>query len=352
MANTQYLDRRIWNVPLRELLLFISIYLFFAFTYFITLVVNSGAVYFYYLSVPLDYTLKLLLIIPFWWLYFRKIKEWSFFKKLLLHLVTLPIYVFLWINLYYTTCDLVGLDHLRGVGRIWDLYIPSLIYFIQFGILHVYDYYKKLQKERELAAELRQIALQSELSALKAQINPHFLYNVFNTISASVPAAQEQTRIMIAQLSDLFRYQLKASKVEQVKVTEEIAFINKYLELERARFGERMTYEIVANKEIQEEKIPPLLIQPLIENAIKHGISPVVEGGQVHISIHKKDSRLEVSVKDSGKGVQNRNLEELLGEGVGLSNTHQRLLRRYGEGLRLEKNQPSGLSVYFSIPLS
>jgi len=209
-----------------------------------------------------------------------------------------------------------------------------------------------LQKERELAAELRQIALQSELSALKAQINPHFLYNVFNTISASVPAAQEKTRIMIAQLSDLFRYQLKASKVEQVKVAEEIAFINKYLELERARFGERMTYEIEANEDVQGEKIPPLLIQPLIENAIKHGISPMVEGGRVHISICKKDSRLEVTVKDSGKGIQGRNLAELLGEGIGLSNTHQRLLRRYGEGLLLEKNQPSGLSVYFSIPLS
>ena len=351
MTVTQYLDRTLWRIPLRELLLFIGIYLFFAFTYFITLVVNSGAIFSYYISVPLDYLLKLVLIVPFWWLYFRKLNEWPFFRKLLLHLVTLPIYVFLWINLYYTICELIGLGHLQGVGRVWDLYIPSLIYFIQFGILHVYDYYKKLQKEREIAAELRQIALQSELSALKAQINPHFLYNVFNTISASVPAAQEETRIMIAQLSDLFRYQLKASKVEQVKVAEEIAFITKYLDLERARFGERMTYEIDAGEEVLEEKIPPLLIQPLIENAIKHGISPSVEGGKVRISIQQKGPRLEIVVEDSGKGIHDQHLEELLDRGVGLANTHQRLLRRYGDGVHLEKNKPKGLRVYFSIPL-
>lgn len=351
MTSTQYLDRTVWQVPLRELLLFISIYLFFALTYFITLVVNSGAVYSYYISVPLDYLLKFILIIPFWWLYFRKLKEWSFFKKLLLHLVTLPIYVILWINLYYTICELLALGHLQGLGRVWDLYIPTLIYFIQFGILHVYDYYKKLQKEREIATELRQIALQSELSALKAQINPHFLYNVFNTISASVPAAQEETRIMIAQLSDLFRYQLMASKVEQVTVDEEIAFLTKYLDLERARFGDRMTYEIEAGAEVRKEKIPPLLIQPLIENAIKHGISPLLKGGKVEISITKTDNHLLVSIKDSGKGVQTQHLETLLDQGVGLSNTHQRLLRRYGNGVQLEKNEPSGLCVSFSIPL-
>ena len=351
MTNAQYLDRRVWNIPLRELLLFIGIYFFFALTYFITLVVNSGALYRYYLSVPLDYLLKFLSIVPFWWLYFRKLKDWTFSRKLMLHLVTLPIYVFLWINLYYASCELLGLGHLQGVGRVWDLYIPSLLYFIQFGILHVYDYYKKLQKERENAAELRQIALQSELSALKAQINPHFLYNVFNTISASVPAAQEETRIMIAQLSDLFRYQLKASKVERVTVAEEIDFITKYLDLEKARFGDRMVYEIEVAPEILQERIPPLLIQPLLENAIKHGIAPSVAGGKVWIHIYQANEKLEVTVKDSGKGVQSSNLEHLLVQGVGLANTHRRLLRRYGQGVRLEKNVPSGLSVQFSIPL-
>ncbi|MBX2875738.1 MAG: histidine kinase [Saprospiraceae bacterium] len=351
MTNAQYLDRRVWNIPLRELLLFIGIYFFFALTYFITLVVNSGALYFYYLSVPLDYLLKFLSIIPFWWLYFRKLKDWTFSRKLMLHLVTLPIYVFLWINLYYASCELLGLNHLRGVGRVWDLYIPSLLYFIQFGILHVYDYYKKLQKEREHAAELRQIALQSELSALKAQINPHFLYNVFNTISASVPAAQEETRIMIAQLSDLFRYQLKASKVERVTIAEEIDFIKKYLDLEKARFGERMLYEIEVSPEILQERIPPLLIQPLIENAIKHGIAPSVAGGKIWVHIHQAGEKVEIIVKDSGKGIQNHNVNDLLDQGVGLSNTHRRLLRRYGQGVHLEKNLPSGLSVQFSIPL-
>lgn len=351
MTYSTYLDRTIWQVPLREILLLLGAFSFFAVSYFITLVINSRALYFYYISVPIDYLLKFLVIIPFWWLYFRRIKDWSMRDKMLLHLCTLPVYVFIWIKLYYAICDALGLGHLRGMDSIWDLYIPTLVYFIQFGMLHVYDYYKKLQKEKELASSLRQIALQSELSALKAQINPHFLYNVFNTISASVPPAQEKTRIMIATLSDLFRYQLKASKEELVTIEEEVEFIKKYLELEKERFGDRLNYQFHLSSDIMQEKIPPLLIQPLVENAIKHGISNQLNGGKLDLSISKQNEKLHIEVKDSGPGINMEETATLLQKGIGLSNTHDRLEKRYGKGIQFQKNSPKGLNVYFSIPL-
>ncbi len=351
MTYSTYLDRTIWQVPLREILLLLGSFSFFAVSYFLTLVINSEGLYSYYLSVPLDYTLKFLVIIPFWWLYFRHLKDWTIRDKMLLHLLTLPIYVFIWIKLYYMICDALGLGHLQGSGSVWDLYIPTLVYFIQFGILHMYDYYKKLQKERELAATLRQIALQSELSALKAQINPHFLYNVFNTISASVPPAQEKTRIMIATLSDLFRYQLKASKEEQVTIEEEVAFIKKYLDLEKERFGDRLDYHLHISPDIMQEKIPPLLIQPLVENAIKHGISNQLNGGHLDLCISRKVGELQIEVKDSGPGINTDDAAMLLQKGVGLANTNDRLEKMYGQGVQFKKNTPKGLNVHFSIPL-
>lgn len=345
------LNRTIYGIQVRELLLVLLLYLFTAFSYFLALVINTGELYTYYGSVPLDYFLKLLFTIPIWWFFFRKIDSFPIWKKILLHLLALPFFIFLWINTYYAMCDLFGFGHLYGRGMVWDIYIPALFYIVQFGLFHVYDYYKKLQKQQKLAGELRQLALQSELSALKAQINPHFLYNVFNTISASVPPSQERTRVMIAKLSDLFRYQLKASKVEMVTVQEELEFVQKYLDLEKERFGDRLQYQIQVENGIQEEKIPPMLLQPLVENAIKHGISPLVNGGRINLSINKKEEELHFTIKDTGTGINGKSKRDLLNKGIGLTNTNRRLERMYNRSIQFANNQPSGLQVEFSIPI-
>lgn len=110
---------------------------------------------------------------------------------------------------------------------VWDIYIPGLFMMIQFGFLFAYEHYRENQKKLLVEGELRQAALKSELSAIKAQLNPHFLYNVFNTINASVPAENEKTRQLIAELSDLFRYQLQATKEDLVPLRDEISFVKK-----------------------------------------------------------------------------------------------------------------------------
>jgi len=198
-----------------------------------------------------------------------------------------------------------------------------------------------------LEGELRQAALKSELAAIKAQLNPHFLYNVFNAINASVPAENEKTRDMIAQLSDLFRYQLQASQQELVPLREELDFVKKYLDLEKARFEDRLKIQIKVPQELMEEKIPPMLLQPLVENSVKHGLSSLIEGGTISISIFKEDGKLKFEISDTGIGIENKT--EAFDKGIGLTNTKLRLQKMYQAQLELLDNTPQGLKIRFAL---
>lgn len=295
----------------------------------------------------LDYLLKLLLTIPIWWLLFRLLKNWKLQYRLLLHLLFLPIFTFTFKAIYYNISDLLGWWRLSGGAQVWDIYIPGLFYIIQFSIFHAYEYYHSNQKNLKLKAKLREAALNSELSALKAQLNPHFLYNVFNVISASVPAEQENTRELIAKLSDLFRYQLKASKTNLVPLGEELDFIEKYLDLEKARFEDRLAIKIEVPTSLRKEPIPPMILQPLVENAVKHGIAPLIEGGRICIQASKHNDRIHFRIADTGVGVQDKS--RLFNSGVGLTNTKLRLEKEFGSEMIFLDNTPQGLIIEFSI---
>ena len=273
------------------------------------------------------------------------------FKKLshqiLFVALVVPIAVYIIRELRYELIDYLEMGRLTGTGTIWDWYIPSLFLWIQFGCYFAYGYFKENQKKLKLEGELRNAALKSELSAIKAQLNPHFLYNIFNTISASVPSENEKTRHLIAELSDLFRYQLKASQVEKVPLREELAFVKKYLELEKERFQERLQVEIDVDNEILDEMVPPMLLQPLVENSIKHGLSSLLDGGKISIRIKKKGEKLAFEIADTGVGVKDMNT--LFGTGVGLTNTKFRLENMYQSTLKVSDNTPHGLKLNFSI---
>jgi len=219
--------------------------------------------------------------------------------------------------------------------------------YIQFGCFFAYRYFMDNQRKIKLEGELKQAALKSELSALKAQLNPHFLYNVFNTISASLPPENEKTRNMIAELADLFRYQLKASQVEKVSLREELDFVNKYLMLEKERFQERLQIFVDVEDAILDEKIPPMLLQPLLENSIKHGLSSLIEGGAITLKIKKKEDKLFFEISDTGVGIKNK--EASFNKGIGLTNTKLRLEKMYKSTLILTDNSPKGLKIEFSI---
>lgn len=295
----------------------------------------------------LDYGLKLLITAPVWYLLFKQLRHHSLIRRVLSHVVLLPLFILVWQGVYYLISDTIGIGRLRGDGSIWDTYIGSLFYLVQFGIFHAYAYYRDYQRQRIQEAELRELAVKSELTALKAQLNPHFLYNVFNTISATVPPELEHTRELLADLADLFRYQLQASKTDFVTVREEVAFLQKYLDLEKARFGDRLRVYFEVPDAVLDAKIPPMLLQPLVENAVRHGIAPLIKGGEVRIKIIHQNRQLHVMIADTGAGMNGKATN---GHGVGLVNTRLRLEKMYGNALVIRKNAPHGVRVDFDIP--
>lgn len=352
-----FFKKRIFGILVIELMAFIGFYVFFALFYDVTLLFNRAGISSFnasifsisrfFNSVGLDYILKFLMTIPVWFLIFRVLKKWSHSKKIILHLLLIPFLVVFWQQLYYLICESIGFFHLFGAARAWDIYIPALFFVLQFGILHAYHYHIENKNKIELENTLRNAALKSELSAIKAQLNPHFLYNIFNTISASVPSENEKTRDMIAQLSDLFRYQLKASQVDLVPLKEELDFIKKYLNLEKARFQERLQINIQVDDAILNEPIPPMLLQPLIENSIKHGLASLIEGGHISIIIRKKNEKLAFEISDSGIGIKDKT--HVFGKGIGLTNTRLRLEKMYHTTLNLSDNMPQGLKINFEL---
>lgn len=353
------MERRLfWGIKLRELLMFLGLYAVFSFAYHLTLWLNRAGYeqegdnlfnFKNYLDdgYGLQYLIFLLLTIPIWWLVFRAFRNWSISQRLLIHLITLPLFVFGAQRIFYWASEALDWGHLIGTGQVWDIYIPSLIYTIQFGIFHAYEYYRENQKKIILEGELRQAALKSELAAIKAQLNPHFLYNVFNTINASVPPENEETRQMIAQLSDLFRYQLQASQQELVPLKQELDFVQKYLDLEKARFEERLNIDINVPEELLGERIPPMLLQPLVENSVKHGLASLIDGGTISIKIFKEEGKLKFEISDTGIGIADKT--NLFEKGIGLSNTRARLLKGYQAQLEILDNTPKGLTIRFAI---
>ncbi len=347
---SSFWNKKLFGIQYWELSLAIGLYLFFGLTYNFTIYLTSNGKSDLYPTVVFEYSIKAIYTIPIWWLMFRQLAHWTLRQKLGLHLLLLPIFVVVQQQTYYWVCDSLDEWHLDWPAAWWDIYIPGMFYVLQFGLFHTYDYYKKWQQQRLLEAELRQVALNSELVALKAQLNPHFLYNIFNTINASIPAKMESTREMIATLSDLFRYQMRGSQQELVPLAEELAFVRKYLELEKARFGDRLHFHFELDDDLLSLQVPPMILQPLVENAIKHGISPKIEGGEVWIRVSAHREMLYFEVSDSGQGLTDK--QPFFNGGIGLSNTRLRLEKMYGTALQLEEREGGGVRVYFYIPLN
>ena len=346
------------QLKLKDLLYITLFYLFFSYIYRIVLWWNSGSyqddgfwgwidLKGYWYTAGMQYSFYLIASLLIWFIGVWLLRHQKTKVQILVVTLLIPVTVYFVRELRYELIDYLGRGRLRGAGEIWDWYIPTLFMMVQFGLYFAYKYFLDNQRKLIVEGELRQAALKSELSAIKAQLNPHFLYNIFNTISASVPAENEKTRHLIAELADLFRYQLKASKTDKVTLREELEFVNKYLALEKERFQERLTVTVNVDDSILDEKIPPMLLQPLVENSIKHGLSSLVEGGSITITIQKKDNRLAFEIADTGVGVKDK--KRVFDRGIGLTNTKLRLEKMYETSLELSDNVPQGLKINFSI---
>jgi len=209
-------------------------------------------------------------------------------------------------------------------------------------------------RARELNAALLETRLvEAQLHTLQRQMQPHFLFNTLNTISALMHRDVEAADAMIARLSDLLRMSLQRVGVQEVALKEELDFLSKYLEIEQTRFRDRLTVVFDIQADTLHALVPNLLLQPLVENAIKHGIGPRPTPGQIIVRARRTGALLELDVQDNGVGLSAARLTDF-NRGVGLSNTRSRLDHLYGSLHRFEFRQPAegGLLVCIAIPMA
>jgi two-component system, LytTR family, sensor kinase len=215
-----------------------------------------------------------------------------------------------------------------------------------------------LRLEALTAAQLRHQTMEAELRALRAQVNPHFLFNALNTIADLIVVDAAKAERMTEQLSDVFRYVLTHSQKSTITVREEIEFVRRYLEIEEARFRDRVQVAIHLAPEVAEMKVPALLLQPIVENAIKHGLAPKLEGGSLTISASRSDAWLLLTVEDTGVGLaaggngSAKNAGRSRSTGTGLANTSQRLRTLYGDQAQLVMESPNGQGCRVTIRIS
>jgi len=201
-------------------------------------------------------------------------------------------------------------------------------------------------------AELRRLADRAELRALQAQINPHFLFNALNTLYGLVPRQASAAREMVVSLADVFRYFLRNEETT-IALEEELRIVEAYLRIETLRLGAKLRQEIRVDAEALRVPIPILSIQPLVENAVKHGIASKTAGGLVRLEAHVSAGKLDILVEDTGPGFRPDGPDAKPGAGVGLQNVARRLRLTYGPDadLRIETG-PNGAAVRFTIPVA
>lgn len=216
-----------------------------------------------------------------------------------------------------------------------------------------------LQMELAELDRQAQLVTKAELDALHAQINPHFLFNTLNTIITYTRTDPDTARKLLIRLASFFRQTLKRHGHFNT-LREEIEYVNTYLILEKARFREKLRIQRNIDPALLDFKVPVLTLQPLVENAVKHGIQPKMSPGTVQISANLVDGEMIFIIKDDGVGIDGERLPKVLqpgfgsGNGVGLSNVNERLKSLYGEeyGLKIESQTDQGTKVYVRIPLN
>lgn len=220
------------------------------------------------------------------------------------------------------------------------------------GIFYIFDFYRKY-RERELrTTQLEGQLAQAQLTALKMQLHPHFLFNTLNSISALVRKDPDQADRMIARLSDLLRITLESAGTQEVSLREEQAFLEHYLEIEQIRFADRLTVSFRMDPETLDARVPNLILQPLVEIAIRHGIAPRPTPGRIEIRSERVGEHLRLTVSDDGPGLPTG--DGLPREGVGLRTTRERLEKRFGPDHRFALHSPpdGGLTVSLLLPFA
>lgn len=226
-----------------------------------------------------------------------------------------------------------------------------LVYGVILSVSHALDYYRKYHERTVHTLELENHLTEARLQSLLRQLKPHFLFNTLNGIASLMHSDVDAADQMLVRLSELLRLTMAQSGKPLTSLRSEMEFIERYLEIERIRFRDRLTVLIEISPDALEVSVPNLILQPLVENAIRHGIEPHAHAGHITLRARRHEDRLEAVIQDTGKGIPPQGFKR---EGIGLANTRERLRELYGSNHRFEMSTrpEGGLQVLLDIPVS
>lgn len=227
------------------------------------------------------------------------------------------------------------------------LYITQLLlFFIWCGLYIMYHYVERYNSTLKYEAAINEMTL----NRLRSQLNPHFIFNALNSIRALTDDEPQKAKVAITQLSNILRNSLVMDKRRLVSFTDEIRTVKDYLALEGIRFEERLQTKFIISPEAEEFYVPPLMLQTLVENSIKHGISNLIDGGEVKLEAFVNDGKLHVCIRNSGQYING--VKRKKGSGLGIANTKERLKLLYGErgSFRISNENPETVLTELVIP--
>lgn len=240
-------------------------------------------------------------------------------------------------------------------AQLWlaAIYINSVLLAAWSALYYAINYFVRAEEQADQMMRLEAQATSAQLTMLRYQLNPHFLFNTLNSISTLVLLKQtEQANAMLSRLSSFLRFTLINEAAAKVPLTQEIETLKLYLDIEKMRFEERLRTYFTIDPAVESALVPSLLLQPLVENAIKYAVTPKEEGADISVSAQLVGQRVRITVSDTGPGLQPGQQDHSLSTGVGMANTRERLAQAYGDDQRFEHyvKAGGGFEVLLELP--
>ena len=253
--------------------------------------------------------------------------------------------------LYYGLGEVSLIEYMRDFSFVWFIY-QYIMYTAMLLFLLTIDYYKKYRDKEERNIELQKLLVESQLSSLKMQLHPHFLFNTLNTISMLVRIdKKDNANKVISRLGDMLRQVLLSKDDLLVTIEKEVQLIDKYLSIETIRFEELLSYKFDLDESTLSYQIPDMLLQPIVENSIKHGMKNLDGVMKIEIASYVENNKLKIEVKDNGKGFDTSD-ESFLNKGIGLKNTLERCEKMFGKNqVEIISEPGNGTSTIFTFPI-
>jgi len=312
------------------------------------------------LGMSLWYAWAILSLVIYRWVHFLPLEAGAWPQRLALHVAAGIVFALVKLVMDYPIIKYIYCPHPELCTFPVFMKMAVVGYFFRYlviswmltGVAHALWYFQKYRERESRTTQLEARLSQARLQILRMQMHPHFLLNALNTIAALMHSDLDRADEALCKLGDLFRFLLEHTGVQEVSVQEELDFIESYLEIERLRFGTHVDVNIQVDRHLWQARVPQLLLQPLVENALRHGINGRAEPGQIDIRLIQTGDKLRIEVLDDGPGLSEHK-HPTARVGVGLSNTRARLQMLYPDAYHFEVcNRPSGGAMAFvELPL-